>query len=342
MADLVNFTPFAATCIPSMSKDDDQLVVVVVTGRFLLPPAGVPSVEPIAIAEDQAEVPLADLYGDEEEPLLKREGQAAYTRPATDVYLVGTAWAPGGKPATQSSLGLRVGPLQKGAVVFGDRVWTHHLTLGPSKPVPFASIPITYARCFGGNPTNPSRSVVRSAQRNPAGRGLHNGEREALGQPMPNFEDPRQLLSSAADRPAPCGFGPVARHWWPRREYGGTYDQAWVDARLPLWPVDLDTRYFQAAAAGLQATPHLAGDEPVRIVGASPDGAYTFTLPRYRLQVRFESDVGAVRKPMVLDGVEFDTDVGLVSMTWRVALTADPLTLGGVVVRVVEPWEADG
>ncbi len=339
MTDLVNFTPFAATCIPSMSKDDEQLIVVVVTGRFVLPSAGSASVGPLEVAEDQADMPLGDLYSDDAEPLLLREGQAAYTRPATDVYLTGTAWTPGGRPATQSSLGLRVGPLQKGAVVFGDRVWTHHLTLGPGKPNPFTSLPITYARCFGGNPPNPSRGVARAAARNPAGRGLHNGEREALGQLMPNFEDPSQLLSAVADRPPPCGFGPIARHWSPRAEHGGTYDQAWMDARLPLWPTDLDVRFFQAAAPGLRASPHLKGDEPVRIVGASPDGAHEFRLPRYDLQVRFESDAGMVRRPMILDAVEFDTDAALVSMTWRVALAADPLTLGGVIVRVVEPWE---
>ena len=339
MTDLVNLTPFAATCIPSISKDDAQLVVVVVTARFDLPAAGAASVEPLPVAEDQGEVPLADVYSDDAEPELLREGQAAYTRPGTDVYLVGTAWTPQGKPAAQSSFGLSVGALRKGAVVFGDRVWTHHLTLGPGRPIPFTSMPLSYARCFGGSPPNPSRSVARAAAMNPVGRGLHNSEREALGQPMPNCEDPAKLLSSAADRPHPCGFGPIARHWSPRVEYGGTYDQTWMDARLPLWPHDLDLRFFQAAAPGLRASPRLVGDEPARIIGASPDGAYVFKLPHFRLQVRFESDSGAVRRMMVLDAVEFDTDARQTSMTWRVALPADPLTMGGVVVRVVEPWE---
>ena len=41
MSALENLTPFAATCIPSLSRNDELLTLVVVAGRFLLPQPGI-------------------------------------------------------------------------------------------------------------------------------------------------------------------------------------------------------------------------------------------------------------------------------------------------------------
>ena len=136
-----------------------------------------------------------------------------------------------------------------------------------------------------------------------------------------------------------CGFGPVARHWLPRRAFAGTYDQAWLDRRIPLWPRDLDERFFCAASPGLCAVPYLVGGEPVRIVGMSPDGAYELVLPRVRLAARFELGSSSVRKSLVLDSVSFEPEASAFTMVWRTSVAADPLTVGGVIVRMLEPWE---
>lgn len=342
MAELVNLTPFAATCLPSMSRDDEQLTLLVVSGRFVLPPAGVRTVAAPALALEQGEVPLADEHtAVPEASSLRREGQAVYTRPGTDVYLVGHAWAPGGRPATRSVVALGVGPCQKGAVVFGDRVWSQGMTVGPGRPQPFTKLPLLYERCFGGAIERATGALALASEHNPVGRGLFANERDAVGQLMPNFEDPTALLDSPSQRPRPCGFGPVARHWRPRRDFAGTYDQLWMDSRLPLWPKDMDERFFLAAAPGLQARPHLRGGEAVRVVGMHPDGDFVLALPRLRLRARFEQGKGSVRRPLVLDAVEIDTDAGTLTMTWRASLVSDPLAVSAVVVRTLDDWEAE-
>lgn len=340
MSALENLTDFAAVCVPSMARDDRLLTLVVVSGRFELPVPGTTTAD-VRLAPEQGEVRLTDEYGGEPaSPLLLREGQSAYTRPATDLYLHGHAWAPRGRPVTRGAVELRVGAHGKRALVFGERTWTRGIAgVAPGRADTFEALPLTYHRCFGGSPAGAAGEVAQAAEYNPIGRGLHNSSSEAIDSPLPNFEDPEALLGEPDDRPRPSGFGPVARHWRPRRAFAGTYDRAWAERRVPLWPDDLDERFFAAAAPGLVVVPHLAGGEPVRIGGMSPDGDYTFSLPRVHLQARFEVGAESVRRRLILDAIEFDTDAATFTMYWRTHVVADPLKVGAVLVRVLAPWE---
>lgn len=341
MSVLENLTPFAATCIPSMSREDRSLALVIVAGRFYLPAPGIRGVEAPTLADDQGEVRLADEYdGDLASPLLLREGQSTYTRPGTDLYLHGHAWTPRGRPLSRSQVELRVGPRGKRAVVFGERTWTRGVTgVTPGSAQTFESIPLTYRRCFGGSPARPARDLAEAAEYNPVGCGLHNSSSDAIGSPLPNFEDPDALLRGPGDRPRPCGFGPIARHWRPRRDFAGSYDRTWTERRVPLWPEDVNEHFFAAAAPGLLAVPHLEGGEPVRIAGMSPDGEFAFSLPRVHLQARFDLGAGSVRRRLALDAIEFDLDARSLTMYWRAHILADPLKIGATVLRVLAPWE---
>ncbi|HEY0136370.1 MAG TPA: DUF2169 domain-containing protein [Nannocystis sp.] len=341
MSELENLTGFAATCLPSMLPDDRQLTLVVVSGRFVLPrPDGREAPRP---CEEQGEVRLADEYaGEPDALLLLHEGQSAPTRSGTDLTMLGHAWAPGGKLATRSDVELQVGRCHKRALVFGDRVWCRTMAgVAPSRPAAFESIPLSYRRCFGGTPEQPSTSVAEAAEYNPVGLGLHESEREAIDRPVPNFEDPQSPLQRPTGRPRPAGFGPIARHWRPRRTYAGTYDQAWVEHRAPLWPRDLDERFFSAAPPGLFAVPHLQGGEPVRIAGMSPHGDHAFSLPRVRLRARFELADRSIRRDLVLDAVHFELDGSIFTMYWRTAIATDPLRVRAVVVRTLDLWEQE-
>jgi hypothetical protein len=132
---LENLTDFAAACVPSVSRDDRLLTLVVVSARFELPPAGVRGTSAPYLALEQGEVRLADEYdGDGALAVLLREGQSTYTRPGTDLYLRGHAWAPRGRPVERGLVGLRVGAHGKRAVVFGERTWSRGITgVGPGR-----------------------------------------------------------------------------------------------------------------------------------------------------------------------------------------------------------------
>lgn len=262
-------------------------------------------------------------------------------RPCTDIYLEGRAWAPQGRAVTRSTVSLTVGRCQKTAVVFGDRVWKRGLLgLSPSAPQPFTAIPLGYEHCFGGWPEHPDRSTLEAAEHNPVGRGLYGNESDAKDHPLPNIEDPAAVLGGVLDRPRPCGFGPIARHWRPRRTLAGTYEKRWLAERAPLWPPDLDEAFFSAAAPGLQAFPYLQGGELVQLGGVSPDGTYEFLLPQCRLQARFELQRNQVWKQLVLDTVLLEPEQSSFTLYWRTYLVADPLVVGTVAVRVLESWES--
>jgi len=343
MDNLLNLTPFSVVALPSMDNEGEELLLVVLAAHYRLPPAARRSIEPMSIAERQPPVVITDQYwGEPAESSLCYEGQSAYRKPGTDIHLLGHAWAPEGRPSLRASVGIQAGPWRCVAVVYGDRYWTDGLGgLRPSKPEPFERIPIRYEHCFGGRSGPAARQLMEASERNPVGRGLVVSRSEALGQRLPNFEDPHALVEGPADLPAPVGFGPMARHWLPRRGYGGTYDEAWVRTRAPLWPVDLDERFFCTAPASLCAVPRLKGGETVLVDGAHRDGKLAFVLPSPRLHVKFTLQSRRASARMVLDGVMVEPDEDRCTMTWRTTVRVGKGLAGleSIVVRELEPWE---
>src|SRR5262249_26571503 len=144
------------------------------------------------------------------------EADSSPPKLGTDVVLVGQAHSD--RPVTELDVGLQVGPVRKVLRVFGDRVWYRGpLGWSPTAPRPFRAVPLTYERAFGGEdaagPDKPQRE-----DRNPVGTGfVGSGGTERIDHlPLPNLEDPANLISSPGDRPAPVGVGYVGRHWAPR------------------------------------------------------------------------------------------------------------------------------
>ena len=343
MPNLENLTPFAAASLPSMSAAAADLLLVVVSGRFHLPPAGAWRTDPPRPTEEQKPVQLVDEYhGEPDASSLRYEGQSAFVRLATDVHLLGQAWAPGGRAEKRVDVALVIPHrCSKTVAVFGERVWSQGLgSVSPTSPSPFVSMPLVFERAFGG--AEPGDDPVRDFEpRNPVGRGFSRSASQALYQPLPNLEDPRDLIGSYGDRPTPMGFGPIARSWQPRLGYAGTYDQTWLDAIAPNWPPDFDLRFFQAAPADLTITPYLEGGEPVGLTGVAPDGDIHFVLPRYRVLLKSYFHRSISRRLMKLDALQIEPDAGVFTLTWRAAV---PLPEGMFehehsIVRLLDPWE---
>jgi len=343
MPNLENLSPFGAVAQPSLSKDGHELLLVCVAGRFELPPAGRPSNTPPQRSEEQPPPPMEDVYwGEPGSSSLRYEGQSAYTRPGTDIYVSGYAWAPRGKPVSELLAAVKVGPCQKGVRVFGTRVWYRALSgLKPTAPRPFESLPLRYELSFGGVAKPRGDAPSPHEPRNPVGQGLYASAKEAVEQPLPHLEDPFLLMSDPTERVDPAGFGPIARSWQPRLRLAGTYDEAWVERRAPLWPLDFDVRFFHAAAPGLVASPGLKGGEPVVLSGLSPDGQFAFLLPHHRLMVKSFFRHRVDKRELVLDAVHLEPDENALTLIWRAAVPAhrELASHEYSVVRELEPWE---
>lgn len=343
MANLGNLTPFAIRDFPSVTKEGDEVLVVVVAGRFDLPGKGKSRPDFLAVSEEQVAPHAAEVYwGEPGKSSLRYEVQNAYARPGTDIYLNGHARPPRGRPVTELVVRIQAAGLVKEALVSGDRVWQGAL-LGavPSAPKPFDAMPLIYERSFGGNlPSDGSRRAVWEP-RNPVGCGLYRDATEADGKPLPNLEDPKRRIAFLSSRPPPVGFGPIQRGWEPRRPFGGTYDEKWVEERAPLWPMDLDERFFQAASPGLVATPRLKGGEPVQIEGVSPDGPVCFHVPQRRIILKTTFRHRVDRRMMLLDGLLIEPDERAVTLIWRATVPVERAMQYHrfSVARELEPWE---
>jgi hypothetical protein len=338
-----NTTAFAARDFLSLDKDGADILVICVCGTFRIPEPGRSAPKELPLADEQPEPSPEDVYwGEPGSSSLRYEGQSAYFRSGTDIYVNGHAWAPLGRPVKEMLVAARVGPCRMGIQVFGDRVWRRGITgWGASSPDPFESLPLRYERSFGGPAVQAGDPPCPYEERNPLGRGFHHEGRGAAGQPLPNLEHLEKRLTSPTERVPPVGFGAIPRAWQPRLSFGGTYDQKWVEQRAPLWPLDFDVRFFQAAAPGLVATPWLEGGEPVVLSGFAADGAFTFHLPRLRLIAKAVFRSRTERQRLRLDAVLLEPDERLLRLYWRAAFPVkrDLAQHEYTFVRALETWE---
>jgi hypothetical protein len=335
---LFNLTGYGAVSLPSMGRDGQDLVVAVTAARFQLPHPSDPPEQPLQPAEEQLDPSLADEYcGPPGKSGLRTEGQTAFTRPATDIIVAGHARALHDEQVTRLNVRISVGNCMQQALIVGDRIWD----AGMSSARPFIAMPLVWERAFGGSVFDTEGELVANEPRNPVGRGFLLEDVPADGAFMPNVEDPRDLFKGPPHRPEPMGFGPVARWWQPRAAHAGTYDDAWVRGRAPIWPADFNLRFFNASPVALQATPHLQGGEPVVLEGLHRDGTLRFNLPALHMLARFRFNGRDAYRNLVMDAVIIEPDTGHLTLIHRATVPAIP-DIGAhreTAVRHVESWE---
>ncbi|MBI4955272.1 MAG: DUF2169 domain-containing protein, partial [Myxococcales bacterium] len=105
------------------------------------------------------------------------------------------------------------------------------------------------------------------------------------GKPAPCIEEAASPLSPGKAT-EPAGVGAIPTHWSPRAEHAGTFDQSWLEDRMPLAPHDYDVRAGNVAAPKLQLPEPLAPGTVVAALGVAPEGLWSFALPELALVVR--------------------------------------------------------
>lgn len=321
---LNNSTPYAATATLAADRDGRDLWITVVKATFDILPDG--SVERAA---EQLPVIFAPVFaGDPVCSSLLAESDIDYAKAGVDVLVQGTVHTPQGKPAKEVLVGLEVDGRRKILRVQGERQWIRRAgTVGLSSAQRFTQVPLTYEFAFGGfDPVDEDDYD----QRNPAGRGYATEPSRLIGRPAPRIE--------YADGPQsrPAGFGPIARHWLPRRTLAGTYDDKWRDERLPLLPTDFDERFFLAAPED-QQFPWLPQQALVRVVGMSLDGSQlNFRIPRIALGVNIHVGGGEVHRRPNLRTVLVLPDPRRVVVTYADAMPCTGAKFSIVDAEVVE------
>jgi len=307
-------TNLRAALLFSQSEKGEPLAVPVIGTTFRI------EQDQLVPAEQQPEINVGGEYwGEPGASSFKLEPQVAFTKPATDVVLVGHAFSFGG---LMIDVSLRVGSVRQTARVVGDRYWVKSLSaISMTAPEPIEWIPLIYERAVGGwDRSDPDPDKHTFEPRNPIGTGFRSKHgRFQEGIRLPNLEDPRDLVSDYGQRVVPVGFGFTSPDWQPRAALAGTYDTQWMTERMPLLPTDFDRRFFNAASPGLIAPGYLKGDEPVIIENASVRQKISFRLPgmlppQCRVQLKGERDAIV---QTTLDTIVINTDEDLLLLMWR-------------------------
>ena len=152
----------------------------------------------------------------------------------------------------------------KELVVFGNRYWIKKAGIWrKSESEPFTQMEISWENAFGGP----------GYEKNPVGKGFASIKTETGEEiwPLPNIEDPNNLIVSPRDRPEPAGFLPYEPTWPQRAQYLGTYDEKWLRERWPWLPEDFDPTFFNAAPPDQQIEGYFRGDEEIVIENMHPE-----------------------------------------------------------------------
>jgi len=310
-----NETPFAAERGWTRDRNGVEVWLVVVKCTFDIKADGT-----TVIANDQPEVRrIPEYHGEPGKSSIKYDVDLVPGKTTTDVTVLGDACAPEGRPVTELEVGFRVGPVSKLLHVSGDRAW-HSSAV--TRAEPFVRMPLVYERAYGGIDRLSKQRDRDFDWRNPVGTGFAMSRDSATGVRLPNIEYPHARITRWSDRPAPAGFGPIAREWQPRVALAGTYDDAWQRDRQPLVPEDFDDRFFQSAPQDQQTPAFLRGGEPVVLDGLSAGGTVRFFLPKVFLS--FETEfVGGRRERHTdrkLHSVILEPNGPRVSLVWHSAL----------------------
>jgi hypothetical protein len=245
-------------------------------------------------------------------------------KPRCDVLLNGSAYAPGNKPVTDVTVGLRVASMQKSFSVVGPRAWCKSmLSVKPSDPEPFTRQPIGYGQAYGGrdvSPKNPDKEKYFVA--NPVGTGYYplTPRDELVGKPLPNSSELGTIVTTRKGKSRPMAFGAIGRNFAARHPLAGTYDQDWTDNVFPFLPADFDPLYHQSAPAEQQID-HPQGGEKVVLVNVTTKGRNVFRLPTVELPVEFtNAEFERTELNAVMDTIIFEPDLERMLVVWRTSI----------------------
>ena len=305
--------PFA-TSLGSRTPPQPELLLVAKLA-YALAPDGTLERLPLGKASVSGDVFAPDAEDERGEVFVPSD--FAHTKLDPEVMLRGSCHTPKGRPMRECGVSLTVGAWSKRLRIVGDR---HHVpdALGGSftEPLPFTSMPLTWARSFGGP----------DVAENPVGLGHARSER------LPNVEYPDDPVTRRGGKHRPAGFGPVSPLWPVRlAKMGKKYDDTWKATRAPFVSEDFDWSYHQSAPRD-QWLSTLRGDERVVLENLLPERSLLeFRLPGERV-VAYARRKGRSVEPIAvwLDTLFIDLEQKLVSLTFRGHMRVRELDLSDV------------
>jgi hypothetical protein len=334
--------------VPGQNDRGEHVFSVIVKRTYRFADDGV-----VERRESDHPLRLIDTYYDDGDPewaTVEHESEVAPFKPATDVVVIGRAYAAGGVPTEQMMVGVRVGTVSKLLTVTGNRHCHYRLGDSPlvSDPEPFVVMDLRYERAYGGQDDRSIPDLPFIYPRNPLGAGvvLRNTREAVDGLPMPNIEDPQDPLTPERIviqeperwhlQPLPQGFGWRQRAWYPRSALLGSYPPflepgtVTLEERLGMLPADhvalakqsrlkpLVAPFANGASFGM-VFPDLEGTERITLGGLSENGMLQFALPGDTPTVLLDIGRGEEQPPVKLHTVSIRVEDRELDLVWRAA-----------------------
>jgi hypothetical protein len=336
--------------VPGLNQRGEHIFSVVVKRTYRIVPD-----RPAERAEQDRPLRQIDHYWDDGDPewsTVQYESELVPCKAATDVVVIGKAYAPRGTPTEQMTVGVQVGERKKVLAVTGNRRCRYREGGAPifTEPEPFTEMEIRYDRAYGGRDEKSLPDIPFLYPRNFMGAGvvLRNVKEAVDGLALPNIEDPEdaitpeRLFIEEPDRwhlqPLPQGLGWRQRTWYPRAALLGAYpsflDPGVVTAeeRMGLLPKNhvalakqsrlrpMDAQFANGASFGLMFS-SVAGDEPIVLGRLTPDGVLKFSLPGETPAIGLDLGQGMQPLEPTLDTVSIRPDDLELDLIWRAAQT---------------------
>jgi len=319
MLQLHNNTPFVAEKIWFPNEDAIDTLYIMVKATFNIN-------SKLTLTDQQRPISAVDQYWTEPgKSSIKYASDHHIGKSCSDIIMLGHAFAPMKQETRQLDVSLSVGKVNKTVRVFGDRQWQDgHIT----NPLAFKTMAMVYEKAFGGQYVRDGQ-IIDAEKRNPVGRGF-SGNRSSIemnGVPLPNLEDPKDLITHHKQQPMPACFGVSAPHWLPRSSFAGTYDAAWETQRAPYLPEDFDKRYFNTAHPDLIYPVYLEGGEPVEITNMHSKGNIKFSVPNVNVYADVIIANKSVKPFFNMETLIINPNQLLFSMVWRASVLCDKSVL---------------
>jgi hypothetical protein len=274
--------------------------------------------EPLAMADT--------FYGEPGVSAMRYGSDFCRFKAQCDVLFDACAHAPGGKPVRRMDVSVQVGSLHKQVRVHGPRSWSRYLgvtVLGDGEP--FTQMPLHHGHAYGGTRwyDKGDQKLCEAHLPNPAGLGFAGPKTadQMHHQPAPNLENPKKAVSKPDGKYAPHALSALGRHWSPRRELAGTYDDKWREEVFPLLPADFDEGYHQVAPVD-QRIAYPQGGERVQLHNFLRGIEHlNFQLPKLSLFMEIQRTDDRIEPLMPhVDTLFFETEQRRFSAVWRAAV----------------------
>lgn len=305
---LVNDTPLPAVLIRNAEASDYITALLVACATFTIGEEG------LSLSEQQKPVVVQHPGG--------LAGDAHFEKSGASVCATGHVYAPRGE-ARSADATLLVGEQTLRVRAFGVRVWQESLLgdrLTPTSPLPFQRVPMTWEKAYGGAVKRSASVIVMEGEEvivppheeafalNQIGTGYYPDRKLAVDQPLPQLEDPEQLIQSPKDHPEPVCFAPYS--------LGGGLRASFIMKDGVPDPTLAGRMFSRAAPRNTFA--ELRPGTRIELSGMRPGGellAFELPAPPCAAEVHLEGRVAPVA--FRVDALDIDAEAASVRVVYR-------------------------